>query len=106
MAVHPDREHFIPLRVSDLTDALCTRAGPAGSPRSRPDEVVLFRRFARVAAAHVHAGYLAQLKRLKDTYAPFDPDSDTPSLREFSDPERAPGSGGVVRHRRAGADEG
>lgn len=89
MAVHPDREHFIPLRVSDLTDALCTRAGPAGSSRISPDEVVLFRRFARAAAAHVHAGYLAQFKRLKDAYAPFDPDSDTPSLREFSDPERA-----------------
>ncbi len=89
MAVYSDREHFIPVRVADLTDALCTRAGPEGSARLSPDEVIQFRRFARAASAHVHADFLGQLKRLKDAYAPFDPDSDTRRVRELSDPERA-----------------
>ena len=89
MAVRHDREHFIPLRVSDLTDALCTRAGPDGSPQPARTGETGPPRPARAAAAHVHAGYLAQIKRLKEAYAPFDPDSDTPPQREYSDPERA-----------------
>lgn len=89
MAVHPDREHFIPLRVTDLTDALCRRDGPAYGQRLSSVDVVRFRRFAKVAERYVHAQYLDQLRRLKDAYAPFDPDADTRRLYEPTDLERA-----------------
>jgi len=89
VAVHPDREHFIPLRVTDLIDALCRSAGPAYGHRLASADVVRFRRFAKTAERHVHAHYLSQLLRLKDSYAPFDPDADTRRLHEPSDIERA-----------------
>ena len=73
MAVYPDREHFIPLRASELIDALCARSGPVRTGRLRPRSRLLAGR----AAA------------LKDDYAPFDPDADTKRLRTGSDAGRA-----------------
>jgi hypothetical protein len=89
VGVYPDREHFIPLRVADLIDALGHGAGPAYGQRLTPADGVRFRRFAKAAERHVHAYYLDQLRRLKDAYAPFDPDADTRRLYEPSDIERA-----------------
>ena len=88
MAEYRDREHFVPLRVPDLLDLLCDDRGPSGdSPLPHPEQE-LFRRFADVAASHVHAGYLQQLHRLKIAYAPFDPDADTLDLRELTEDEQ------------------
>ena len=89
MAVHTDREHFIPLRAADLIDVLCQSAGPVVGQQLSGDDRQRFRRFARAAASHIHARYLEQLKRLKDAYAPFDPDADTKRLREPTADERA-----------------
>lgn len=89
MAVHPDREHFIPLRVSDLIDTLCRGTGPAYGQKLPPVDVVRFRRFAKAAQRHVHALYLDQLLRVKDAYAPFNPDADTRRVYEPTDIERA-----------------
>lgn len=83
MAAHPDREHFIPLRVTDLIDAL------SRGPRLTKADALRFRRFAQAARRHVHADYLDQLLRLKNAYAPFDPDADTLQLHEPTAAERS-----------------
>ncbi|OWK35026.1 DUF3754 domain-containing protein [Fimbriiglobus ruber] len=88
MAIHPDREHFIPLRASDLVDALCTRAGPADGQHLNLVDQNEFRRFARAAAAHVHAQYRDNLDRLKTAYAPFDPDTDLKTVAPPTDAAR------------------
>jgi hypothetical protein len=88
MAVHPDREHFIPLRATDLVEALCDGACPMGGRLTKAEQAA-FRRFARAAHGHVHAFYLDQLRRIKDAYAGFDPDADTRRLRTPTDAERA-----------------
>jgi hypothetical protein len=77
---HPDREPFIPIRLADLIDLLCADRGPSGDTPLSVDDQVAVRRFADSAAAHVHARFLDQLKRLKADYAPFDPDNDLKKL--------------------------
>jgi hypothetical protein len=89
MAEYADREHFIPIRVSDLVGFLCTESGPIAGQKLSPEEQVRFRRFARSVAAHIHAVYLAELRQLKDAYATFDPDADPKPLGKPTDAERA-----------------
>jgi hypothetical protein len=88
MAEHADREYVIPLRPSELIDLLCAAAGPGGGPGLTPGERHDFRRLCRHLAAHYHLEYFPHLKRLKDAYAPFDPDADERSLATVSDDER------------------
>ena len=88
VADHADREHFIPLRVPDLVRLLCDDAGPAGDRPLSGSDQARFRRFTDTAAAHVHARYLDQLRRIKEAYAPFDPDADTRPLAPLSDDDR------------------
>ena len=66
------REHFIPLRRADLVRALCDDLAAADAPA--------FRRFDDLLVATFHVEYHRQLERLKDNYAPFDPDADTKRL--------------------------
>lgn len=80
MAVHADREHFIPIRVADLIEFLCRESGPMHGQRLSEEEQVAFRRFAHSVAGHIHIIYLDQLRRLKEAYAPFDPDADPKPL--------------------------
>jgi hypothetical protein len=82
MAEYKDREHFIPLRKSDLLDLLCR---DKKLPR---DERESFRQFGILVSSVFHFEYLKQLEDLKDAYAPFDPDADTKSLRPVSDDQR------------------
>lgn len=89
MAEYADREHFIPLRVPDLLDVLCTDRGPGGVNPLTAEEREQFRSFADAAAACVHAQCHAHLQRLKNAYAPFDPDADTRPLRQLTVQERA-----------------
>ncbi len=88
MVVHPDREHFIPLRIADLLDVLCTDRGPGNVQSLDAAGRAAFRRFADAAAAWVHARCQARLQRLKNAYAPFDPDADTLPLRRLDPEER------------------
>jgi hypothetical protein len=88
MAEYADREHFIPIRVSDLVGFLCAESGPSGQ-KLAPDDQERFRRFARSVSLHLHAIYLGELRQLKDAYAPFDPDADPKPLCALSDEERA-----------------
>jgi hypothetical protein len=74
MAEYKDREHFIPLRKSDLVALLCKdRQLPA-------QEREPFRQFCLLVSSVFHFEYLKQLEELKDAYAPFDPDADTRAL--------------------------
>ena len=89
MAQHADREHFIPIRVTDLVEYLCTESGPVSGQKLTADEQDRVRRFARSVALHVHAIYQTELRHLKDAYVPFDPDADLKPLHEPTDDERA-----------------
>src|SRR5947208_14990326 len=84
-----DRGHFIPIRVTDLVEHLCRESGPSPGQVLSDAEQPQFRRFARAVSYHLHSIYLGELRRLKDAYAPFDPDADPKPLAPLSDDERA-----------------
>jgi hypothetical protein len=71
MAEYEDREHFIPLRKNELIELLL--AEPDLSAQDRED----LRQFCTLVVATYHFEYHKALERLKDAYAPFDPDADT-----------------------------
>lgn len=87
MADFPDREHFIPIRVADLVEFLCHESGPLRGQTLDPADQAAFRRFARSVVGHVHTTYQAEIRRLKEAYAAFDPDADPKPLRP-PDPEQ------------------
>jgi hypothetical protein len=63
MAEYQDREHYIPLRKSDLTQLLC-------SDKDLPfQEREPFRQFCKLVSSVFHFEYLQQLEDLKDAYA-------------------------------------
>src|SRR5262245_15206943 len=69
MAEYTDREHYIPLRKSDLVELLCKDQKLDARERDG------FRQFCRLVGAVWHFEYLEMLEKLKDAYAPFDPDA-------------------------------
>jgi len=71
----PLREHFIPLRATDLAQLL------ANSELIAPGQQAAFLGLCRMLKAIFHFEYHEQLLRVKDTYAPFDPDADTLRLK-------------------------
>lgn len=83
MAEYSDREHYIPLRKSDLIEML------AEDGRLATQERGPFRQLCKLIGAIWHFEYLETLDALKDTYAPFDPDSVTPPRRVLSPERRA-----------------
>ena len=80
MAEYADREHFIPLRRSEIVAILCGRL--AG------DDAVEFRQFCDRLCDRVHLEFYRLLDRLKEDYAPFDPDCDTKPSRSVEGVER------------------
>ena len=82
MAVHKDREHFIPIRSRELVDLLCA------DKDLKPQDRDLFRQFCRLVMATLHFEYDQRLEELKDAYAPFDPDRDCKSLLKINADER------------------
>jgi hypothetical protein len=69
-----DREHFIPVRRSELIDLLCAEEGLSEEDQEQ------FRQFCRFLSAIYHFEYNQRLEQLKIAYAPFDPDADTKEL--------------------------
>jgi len=67
MAEYADREHYIPLRKSDLIELLCR---DKQVPRA---EIADFKQFCTLISAVFHFEYLYKLEHLKDRFAPFDP---------------------------------
>lgn len=88
MAEFHDREHFIPIRVTDLIEYLCTESGPLHGQTLSTDDQVRFRRFARTVSNHIHALYQRQIRELKEAYAPFDPDADPKPLKPYTAAQR------------------
>lgn len=83
-----NREHFVPLRSTDLVELLCRRAEITAADRNA------FRNLARLLSATFHFQFHHELEELKDAYAPFDPDRDT---------VEAPGAGGSTREKQLDA---
>ena len=83
MAEYADREHYIPLRKSDLVTLLC------GDQELSADDRESVRQFCTLASAVFHFEYQQWLEELKDDYAPFDPDSETKPLAPLSPQERS-----------------
>src|SRR5438046_1026494 len=76
------REHYIPLRKSELVELLCASHGmPA-------EDAEQFRQLARLVSATFHFEYHQKLEELKDDYAPFNPDSTTRCLQTIAADER------------------
>ena len=71
MSPSAKREHYIPLRQTDLVHLL------AKSPSLTPDRAESFRRFCDILSATLHFEYKRLYDRLKDAYAPFDPEATT-----------------------------
>jgi hypothetical protein len=82
MAEFKDREHFIPIRRSELVELLCADRD------LKPQDRELFRQFCRLVVATYHFEYNQRLEELKEAYAPFDPDRDTASLESISADKR------------------
>lgn len=82
MAEYKDREHFIPLRKSDLIELLVK------DKKLQVEQREPFRQFCTLVSSVFHFEYLKQLEELKDAYAPFDPDADTKPLCPISDKDR------------------
>src|SRR4051794_15661 len=82
MAEYKDREHFIPLRKSDLIELLTRDKAVPVQERAE------FQQFCRLVSSVFHFEYLQQLEDLKDAYAVFDPDADTRPLKPLSPEER------------------
>jgi hypothetical protein len=82
MAEYKDREHFIPLRKTELIDLLCADKDLA------PSDADQFRQFCQLVSAIFHFEFNQRLEELKAAYAPFDPDTDTISLVKLPAEER------------------
>ena len=87
MAEYKDREHFIPLRKSDLIELLSK-----DKKLSREDQES-FRQFCILVSSVFHFEYLKQLEELKDAYATFDPDADTKPLHPLTADQRSRNEG-------------
>ena len=79
------REHYIPLRLAELTDVLCTDVA------LDPAERDAMRRWCTLLSATLHFRYQQFREKLKDAYAPFDPDAATIALSKPADDARNQG---------------
>jgi hypothetical protein len=76
MAEYADREHYIPLRKSDMLELLLRDVKMGGQTEDRD----ALRRLYTLTVAVFHFEYLEHLENLKSLYAPFDPDNETTDL--------------------------
>ena len=88
MAAYSDREHFIPVRCTDLIDVLAADKGLTPEQAMTPADQQQFRHFANLLMDHFHRENHIRLLKLKDAYAPFDPDADTKVLRTLTPEQR------------------
>jgi hypothetical protein len=82
MAEYKDREHYIPVRQSELVELLCQ---DLGTDRNSAES---FRAFNQLVAATFHFEYYQLLQQLKDEYAPFNPDAVATPLHPYSGADR------------------
>jgi hypothetical protein len=85
MAAYADREHFIPLTLPDLIEFLAVGRGANVDPEALPEtEQKQFRHFASSIQSHFHHKFHRLFRQIKESYAYFDPDLDTPTLTQLS----------------------
>lgn len=84
MAEFDDREHFIPLRKSDLLDLLLRDPKLAGNTSDQEG----LKRLHTLTGAVFHFEYHEQLEHLKNMYAPFDPDNEMQGIQRVVGAER------------------
>ncbi|GAA4837242.1 hypothetical protein GCM10023201_27830 [Actinomycetospora corticicola] len=82
-------ERFIPFRKTDVV-AMCVDREPEADRES-------FRAFAELLSSLLHHEFRGRLEALKDAYHPFNPDSDTRTVVEPSEGERAEAQERVAR---------
>ncbi|HEY2206038.1 MAG TPA: TMEM143 family protein [Pseudonocardia sp.] len=73
-------ERFIPFRKTSIV-SMCADEVPAEERES-------FEAFAELLASLLHHEFRARLEALKDSYHPFNPDSDTRTIRDLDPAER------------------
>src|SRR5262245_33346442 len=83
MATYKDREAFIPYRRTELIE-LCLVDG-----RLSPTQAQQFREFCEILPAYYHFEFHQLQERLKDNFAPFNPDTDTQTRTVFSPAQMA-----------------
>ncbi len=82
MAGCSKREHYIPLRRTDLVHLL------AGEPSLGAERAERFGRFCDILSATLHFEYKRLYDGLKDTYAPFDPEGTTVAVQQLPHEDR------------------
>jgi len=80
--VATNRNRFIPFRKADIVE-MCIADGRL----SEPDQPSL-REFCHILDSLIHFEFHRQVESLKDSYAPFNPDSDTQIVRLYSAEEK------------------
>lgn len=88
MAQYADREHYLPVRKSELIDLLCKDKSLSTGQALSPHQQGEFRKFATILSAYYHYEFHARLEQLKEAYAPFDPDRETKMLVELTEAQR------------------
>lgn len=79
MAVHEDRERFIPLNTSEVIEMLSKEL--SGEQRE------LFQDLSLLLENIIHYEYQEDIEELEGLYFPFDPDTDKVTLKELPDEE-------------------
>ncbi len=90
MSQPDERERFIPFSKADIVE-MC-----AGDGRMGEGQRESFLAFCRILEGLFHFEFHAKLEALKAAYAPFNPDSDTRTIREYDSDERHTMQGRVV----------
>jgi hypothetical protein len=88
MAVHADREHFIPLRYTELIDFLLEDRGPRNDTPLTSEQSPQIRRLGFAIQHYFHHHYHRELLALKEAYTGFDPDKDTINLKSLAEDKR------------------
>lgn len=76
-----EQEHFIPFRASDLLELLLRDKEMPEQNKRRFEKICIY------LSRYYHLHFYEQLSRLKDCYAPFNPDSDTLPIEEVTGSE-------------------
>src|SRR5436190_15691916 len=83
-AAGDERDHFIPVRKSDVLDALIEHGQLPGE-----DAREQFRQVCKLLAAIYHYEYFERLETLRDAYYYFNPELDTQARFDRATTERA-----------------
>ena len=81
MAVHEDRENFIPFRKAEIVEMCCADG------KMNPTQQNNFKEFCKILESYYHFEHYELTEKLKNAYYPFNPDKDTKTKREYQPEE-------------------